>query len=141
MNDNKMVLDDLKWLTFWGRHLTESAAEKVQQINPLLRQLVGVGLDVPTAVLGPLLHTTKPTEDVGNGTTGRSLRAALLVPDGIGVVVWNDAQNESVKRLREGQVNHVRVEFVPFASCDADTQRQLAPHIETLLERLYITLK
>jgi hypothetical protein len=65
------------------------------------------------------------------------IQAALLVPDGIGVVLWDSEQYAALRDLPEGREADEKVLFQPFAECEPAVKGLLLPEIESLLERLY----
>lgn len=131
MNDSvKAALNRLGWLTFWDRNLTTPAALLVPAINELIHELSPAWNGTNTAFLGPVLDSLSPMD-------GTEYRAAVLVPDGVGVIVWSSAENDAAEQLKRGEIDELTAEFIRFERCRPEVQQGLLPHIASLLERIY----
>jgi hypothetical protein len=67
------------------------------------------------------------------------VQAALLVPEGLGVVLWDSDHYAEMCDLPDGLEADTR--FRAFARCEPAVRALLLPHIEPLLERLYQRLR
>jgi len=126
----QMAVDSLYWLTFWSRNASAPPSHVVPPIDSLLRILAPAWKQTPTAFIGPILDNPVPGEF-------HQYRAAALIPDGIGVLVWTATEREAVKRLKTGEINELKAEFIRFERCHPEVQKALLPHIEPLLDRLF----
>jgi hypothetical protein len=124
----QMAVDSLYWLTFWGRNQTAPPSHVVPPIDSLQRILAPAWKQTPTAFIGPILD--HPVREKAH-----KYRAAVLILDGIGVLVWTAAEREAAKRLKSGEINELKAEFVRFERCHLEVQKALLPHISPLLER------
>lgn len=66
------------------------------------------------------------------------LQAALLVPEGFGLVAWDRDEFLSFREQGPG-VRDARLRFVPFDELDSALKVLLLPQIEPLLARLILT--
>jgi hypothetical protein len=131
------IVDRLRWLAYWGRHASDQADTKVSQVNALIRQLGEDGWVHPVAFLGAVIHERYYAPRPGGSESGQLVQAALLVPQGLGVVLWDSEASAELRRLPEGPEAEASTLFRPFADCEPALRALLLPHIEPLLERLY----
>ena len=88
------------------------------------------------AILGPIIHHWAYEPRPWGWDSGPLAQAALLVPDGIGVVIWDSEDYAELCRVPDGLEAEAKGRFVPFAACEPAVQGLLFPTIEPLLERL-----
>jgi hypothetical protein len=128
--------------THW-RHLlevfrdAELAEARAEVLKPYLDCLELTGLLEGHVILGEgtlPLHTA-PTE--GGSDSGLVCQAALLVPGGLGVVLWDSEEYYLVSRTADGLEAGARHNFTPFSTCRPVIQQWLLPQIDGLFQRLF----
>lgn len=114
----------------------ELAEFRAEVLKPYLDCLALAGLLEGHAVLGNALLPlyTAPVE--GGADTGPYCQAALLVPGGLGVVLWSCAEHDALSGVPEGPETHARRNFVPFARCRPVVRQWLLPQIDELFAGL-----
>lgn len=115
------------------KHQLELAEACAEVLNPLIRELAGLGLIDETVLVGPQVGSRPYSGAVGIRDSDLTILAALRIPDGLGVVLWDseayaDCPNDEVEA-------EAFVRFAPFARCCAADRARLLPSIDALVER------
>jgi hypothetical protein len=93
----------LKWLNFWIRHSCDQAEAKMAEVNRLLQQLAETGWVQETVILGAVIHQRYYAPLSGGHDSSQVVQAALCLPGGLGVVLWDSEDYTSLKgRLEIG---------------------------------------
>jgi hypothetical protein len=127
----------LQWLSFWARHAGDLADAKIGEVNHLIGQLGVTGFLHETVLLGPVLHYRYYAPQPGGSDSGQLAQAALCVPGGFGVVLWDSEDYRQLCQTAEGLESEAMLHFRPLGECELALKALLQPHIEPLLGRLY----
>jgi hypothetical protein len=127
----------LRWLSFWVLHAGDQAEAKIAEVNHLIDQLGVTGLLHETVLLGPVLHHRYYAPRPGGSDSSQLAQAALCVPGGFGVVLWDSEDYQELGETAECLESEALMHFCPFEECELALRALLQPHIEPLLERLY----
>ena len=112
----------------------ERAETHVGEINQLIDDLATSGALRRAVLLGK--HREIPADpDAPPADGGRLIQAALLVPEGLGVCVW-DSEQESRDQERAHFDRDAREKFMPFSELQEMEMLFVLPQIEALLEEL-----
>jgi len=130
------MVEYLKWLNFWIRHCRDQAEAKMGEVNRLLGQLGETGFVHETVVLGEVIHHRYYAPLSGGNDSGQLVQAALCVPGGLGVVLWDSEEYSQWRDIPEGLEAEARPGFLPFERRDAALKALLLPQIEPLLQQL-----
>ncbi len=133
-------LAHIKLMSFWARHAADQADAKMREVNFLLRQLGETGWIHETVILGPILLQRPYAPRPACSDAGQIVQAALCAPDGIGVVLWDGEEYAELKKVPGGPESEARVHLQPFEECEPALKALLLPHIEPLIDRLFIQM-
>jgi hypothetical protein len=112
------------------------AEARVPEINRLLEQLVAVQIINETALLGDVVISRLYSALYAPADSGQVLVAALLLPGGFGVVLYD---SEELAQLEQSPCDGHKItslNFQPFDACEPAIRALLLPHLEPLLDRL-----
>jgi hypothetical protein len=117
----------------------ELAEARAEYLKPYLDCLELSGLLNGHVILGESLLPlyTAPVE--GGTDSGLYCQAAILVPGGLGVVLWSSAEHDELRQVPEGLEAQARTSFQPFGSCRPVVQQWLLPQIDGLFRQLFDT--
>lgn len=73
-------------------HQSEIAEARVPRWNQLVQEIWRAGLMSQTAILGRVIETRPYAPAEGGHSSGQVFQAALLIPGGVGVLLWNTAR-------------------------------------------------
>jgi hypothetical protein len=127
----------LRWLTFWVRHACDQAEAKMGEVNHLIDQLGVTGFLHETVLLGPVIHHRSYAPRPGGSDSVQLAQAALCVPGGFGVILWDSEDYQELRETAEGLESEALLHFRPLGECELALKALLQPHIEPLLGRLY----
>jgi hypothetical protein len=127
----------LRWLTLWIRHAGDQADARLREVNHLIGQLAVTGFLLETVLLGPVIHRRHYAPRPGGSDSGQVAQAALCVPGGVGVVLWDSEDYCQLRETAEGLESEALLHFRPLGECELALKALLQPHIEPLLGRLY----
>jgi hypothetical protein len=113
---------------------SRQADERVSVVNDLLAAVADSGCVTEAVILGPAIYQRPYSPPHGDWETGEAFQAALLVPQGVGVV-W-DVENY-IEGQEHGWVPDVRLRFRPYSECEPVPRALLLPHLEPLLARVF----
>jgi len=130
------MVTHLKWLNFWIRHSCDQAEAKMAEVNRLLEQLAETGWVQETVILGAVIHQRYYAPLSGGHDSSQVIQAALCVPGGLGVVLWDSEDYTSLSEIPQGLEAEARLGFRPFERCEPAIKALLLPHLETLLHQL-----
>jgi hypothetical protein len=130
------MVEYLKWLNYWIQHCRDQAEAKMGEVNRLLGQLGETGFVHETVVLGEVIHHHYYAPRPGGNDSAQLVQAALCVPGGLGVVLWDSEEYSPWRDIPEGLAAEARLGFFPFELCDTVLKALLLPQIEPLLQQL-----
>jgi hypothetical protein len=114
----------------------ELAEARVAGINELIAELSKSGLLNRTALLGSILLRRNYAPREGGKDSCEVLQAALLVPGGLGVLLWDNEEALELQIDPEALEAAAWLHHLPFEKCEPALQALLEPHIEELVGRL-----
>jgi len=129
------LCSDLRQLAGVTRLRLESPDEVLGTLNVLIDQLAQSGLLNDTALLGRVIGMKGDRQD------SPLLQAALLVPGGMGIAVWNAAQFWQMRDNWPQSRCNMFIDFVPLEGCDAAEKELLLPQARRLLNLLCRSLR
>lgn len=124
------VCAELRQLTDVARPRLEAADEVLIAVNVLVDQLAQSELLNETALLGRIIDVQPNRQD------GRLLQAALLVPGGLGIVVWDAAEYWAMRNRSRQPGRRMFIDFLPLDLCDTADKELLLPQVRPLLDCL-----
>lgn len=119
------------------RRRLEEAEARIPELNELIERVASLGV-LPDLVLLGKVALQRPY-DTGQGPEDSSqvLQAALLVPGGLGAVIWDTEDLLSVREEPGGLVPHAKSRFFPFDELSPGEKGVLFAHFAPLVERLW----
>ena len=129
--------DDVTLRLLCMKRDTCAAEARAAGLNNLINDIWQFGLGAQTSLLGPVLQTRSYAPQPGGHDSGQVIQAALLVPRGLGVVVWDSEFYLSLVDVPEGLEAAAAMHHVPFEQCSPAWRALLCEHIAPLVERLF----
>lgn len=132
-------LEKLRQLNLSIRQQLEAAEACIPAINEQIAQLAVVGLVRDAAFMGQIVYD-KAYGAIPSETDGSLLlQAALLVPEGFGLIAWD---REAFLAFREEGPGYrdARLQFNHFDELDGALRALLLPQVAILLERLLVVV-
>ena len=123
------------------KHQLETAEAKAAGLNGFVNEVWQFGLSSRTAFLGPVITTRAYDPEEGGVDSGQVIQAVLLVPGGLGVLVWDTEEFVKLSEIPDGLEAHAPLYHVPFERCEPMIRALLNGYIEPLVERLLEALK
>jgi hypothetical protein len=105
-------------------------------VSGLILEVAEAGPVNSLSILGPIINHWAYEPRPRGWDSGPLAQAALLVPGGIGVVIWDSEEYAELRRATDGLEAEATARFVPFAACEPAVKGLLLPTIEPLLEQL-----
>lgn len=119
------------------RQQLEAAEACIPPINDAIEQLARVGLVHDQAFLGPIVYERGYSDRTGPHTSGQVLQSALLVPGGLGIVLWDSEEYLAFVNSPAPPGSDLFPRFVRFEDCPLGVKALLMLHVRDLFERLY----
>lgn len=118
------------------RRLAEQAEARVAEADDLVRALHRAGRVRPAVILGPVMGVRPYDPGHGPEDSGQVIQAALLVPEGVGVLFWD---TEDLHQFPPGpdRDREARRLFTPLADLRPLMRVQLLPYAAELLTKLF----
>lgn len=113
------------------------AEARASGLNNLINDLWQFGLVTRTSLLGPVLQTRNYMPLPGGRDSGQVIQAALLVPRGLGVAVWDSEFYHLLVDVPDGLEAAAAIHHIPFEQCCPAWRALLSEHIAPLVERLF----
>jgi hypothetical protein len=129
------VARELSALNLQIKHDMEQAEAKVERVSHLVRELGTTGLVGREVLLGGHFDRSFDPDD-GPHDSGQVVQAALLIPEGLGVCLWDPEEFSALQTAYEGLVPNARLRFQSFDRCSPEEKKFLLPFIEEMLEDL-----
>ncbi len=127
------VIDRVQQANVMYRRQLELAEAQVPPLNDALTQLANLGLGNGHVILGDILHTNAYPAGTEAGS-GQVHQAAVIIPGGIGVAVWDSAEYDLFRRGQDDLEIEARNYFVPFDLCNSAIKAMLFPCVEQLVK-------
>jgi len=109
--------------------------QHVQDLNSTVSEVHASGILPSTAILGSVLQN-RPYDPVpGGSTSGQVVQAALLVPGGMGILIWDSEDFFSLQQQEEGLEFSAWNVFLPWDRCSDAFQGFAATQYHYLVER------
>jgi hypothetical protein len=115
------------------RRRLEVVEAMVPSINESLDQLARIKLLNETCVLGEVILRRNYSAKDGPSESGQLCQAALLLPGGVGVVLWDSEEYAALEAQPPRWDKEVIMRFLPFEDCFPALQALLLPQIRPLL--------
>lgn len=125
----------LAWLATTIRMGLDEAESTIPPINEQLEALAELGVR-QFQIEGPSVYC-RPS-DVSNATTDDFVvyQAAIILPGGVGAVVWDAAEYHEHVNRPQGQPADLAPLFVSYGECPGIVRALLAPHAGRLVDSL-----
>ena len=114
----------------------EQAEARIPAINVAIEQLSGIQLLPETALLGHVIFERHYCPIVGPTDTSQVLQAALLIPQGLGIVMWTLDEYITFRNAPNNHQGDITVRFVGFDDLEFAIKGLLMPHTQSLLDRV-----
>lgn len=129
------MAEQLASLNIQIRHDMEQAEAKAERVNQLVHELGETGVLTHQVLLGVVFERAYDPES-STQDSGQVVQAALLVPEGFGVCLWDLVEFTTLRASPQGLERHARAKFQPFDECAAAEKKFLLPYLEEMLEDL-----
>jgi hypothetical protein len=114
------------------RNAAEHAEAQAVELNALARQIAGVGIIPDQAIVGKPLLVRDYEVSTDESNTVQIWHAALLLPDGIGALLWDSEEYQDLPCDFAPSIAEARGRFIPFLACPPVAKALLAGHAESL---------
>jgi len=115
------------------RHQLEIAEARVPRWNQLFQEFWRAGLVSQTAILERVIETRPYASIEGGHSSGQVVQASLLIPGGVGVLLWDTEDFVRHSRIPDGLESHAWAHHVPFDRCEPAHQVALADELPMLI--------
>lgn len=88
-----------------------------------------------TAILGRVIETRPYAPIEGGHSSGQVVQASLLIPGGVGVLLWDTEDFVLQSKIPDGLESHAWAHHVPFDRCTPADQVALAEELPKLIGR------
>jgi len=130
-------IDRLQQLNLRWRQQLEVAETYIPPLNELLARLAPLDLMNGLLVLGDGTCYRAYNPEADRDDSALVYQAAAYVPDGIGVVVWDQDEYLEAARAPTGMEEQSRSKFLNFDLCSNGLQALLVEQVPGLLEKLF----
>ena len=130
------LIQQLQDLIIRLRSQLDQAEAHLPALNNVIARLAELSLIPERTLLGHIVHMRDYEPGTGIIDSGMVLQAALRIPDGLGIVVWDTEQYTLLRNSPQGLEGEVVMRFFPFAELDPPLKALILPHTESLLERV-----
>ena len=93
------------------------AEARAAGLNNLINDIRQFGLGTRTSLLGPVIQNRDYAPQPGGHDSGQVIQSALLVPRGLGVVVWDSEFYLSLVDVPDGLEAAAAMYHIPFEQC------------------------
>lgn len=135
------LFDSLRRHVTAMRQVCEQMEGKIEAINQGLHLLKQTGLTNEIVILGRIIHQAAYPPRAGGNDSGQVYQGALLVPHGIGVVVWDSEEYVQLEDVPQALEESAQVHFLQFCQCKLAWKLALLAEVEEFLSRLNGYLK
>lgn len=135
-NLNPSLLERLRQLNLSLRLQLDQAEARIPAINDLIEQLGAIDLLCEAALLGLVIYERHYDLSKGPRDSGQVLQSALMIPGGIGVLLWDTDEYLAFRSDPDPNEASLFLKFVPFDDCEGAVKALLLPQIEPLMELL-----
>lgn len=129
-------LERLRNLNVTIRAQLEQAEAHIPDINIAIQQLSGIQLLPETALLGHIIFERHYCPINGPHDSSQVLQAALLIPQGIGVIMWDLEEYIAFRNNPDAHQGDLFLRFVGFDDLGFAIKALLLPQAESLLDRV-----
>ena len=129
------VLELLRLRVLRFRHQLEIAEARVPRWNQLVQQFWQAGLIPQAAILGRVIETRPYAPVEGGHSSGQVVQAAMLIPGGLGVLLWDTEDFVLQSKIPDGLESHAWAHHVPFDRCVPSDQVSLAEQLPMMIGR------
>ncbi len=129
------VLELLRLRVLRFRHQLEIAEARVPRWNQLVHEFWRAGLMPQMAILGRVIETRPYAPIEGGHSSGQVVQASLLIPGGVGVLLWDTEDFVLQSKISDGLESHAWAHHVPFDRCAPADQVALAEQFPMLIGR------
>jgi hypothetical protein len=130
-------LETLKQLNLSLRSQLELAEARIPPLNEQLTQLARIEFIHNEALFGAFVYH-RAYSNPGAGDGSLLLQAAILVPDGIGLVAWDREEHLSLDGPDGPTYRDARPRFIVFHELDHAQKALLLPQVEPLVDQLLV---
>ena len=117
------------------------ARRRARALRPLVDWITKTRLLHGVCILGPVLRSESYAAGEGDGSSGLILQAALLIPRGIGVLMWDSDEVASLECQDRTLESAAWLAHVPFEQCSPVHQALLVDQIIELADQLISRLR
>lgn len=129
-------IDELRQLVLHICQHLELAEARVYEIDEVIEELATLQLADESAVLGEIIYDRQYLPGQGPTDSSQLTQAALMVPYGFGVVLWDMNDYAVFRRSPPPPKGAVNLNFVPFDECSLAIKALLLSQLGPLLDRL-----
>lgn len=130
---SRSVLGQLGQLSLSLRAQLDQAEAHVPNINALFARLAEVDRLNETIILGLVIYEGHYNILTGPHEMGQVVQAALMVPQGFGVICWDSAEYLIFRKNPPRTVAELLLRFVAFETCPPAIKTLLLPQVHPLL--------
>jgi hypothetical protein len=135
-NELRKSIEDIRRLILMIWRNAERAEAVAVPFDELARHLVVVGIFTERAIVGETImaRSYSPTGDECD--TCEVWQAAILLPDGVGALVWDSDEYVDLPSEYEPSIAEARYRFVAFAECPPVAKALLLDHVSSLFAQI-----
>ncbi|HEX3658547.1 MAG TPA: hypothetical protein VHV55_22335 [Pirellulales bacterium] len=111
---------------------SRTAAPIVENLNRRIAEFAAVSQQGPSYILGSCLQQ----KTYASGYGGQTVQAVAMIPEGVGVLRWDDVEDYRQLAMDEPPYDDVRRRFVPFAQATDDEKALVSGDLEPLVDML-----
>lgn len=113
------------------------AEARAAGVNNLINDIWQFGLWSRASLLGPVIQTRNYAPQPGGHDSGQVIQSALLLPGGLGVVIWDSEFYLSLVDVPDGLEVAAAMYHVPFEQCCPAWRALLSDHIDPLVQKFF----
>jgi len=133
---NLSFVERLRQLNLTLRVQLDQAEARIPGINDLIQQLGAIDLLNDAALLGLVIYERHYDLSRGPHDSGQVLQSVLMIPGGIGVLLWDTEEYLAFRSTPEPDPTTLKLKFVPFDDCEGAVKALLLPQVQPLMELL-----
>ena len=128
-------LDRIRLQLATMKSYSQMGRQRVLALTALVKDISEAGLMSRAVLLGQIVSERSYAPTVGGSSSGQIFQSALLVPGGIGLLIWDADEFCTLEKQIEGLESAAERFFVPFETCEGGLQGLLATQYPALVEQ------